>query len=295
MAERTQDWVNQLVKEAAEQAGGTLSFEDLMRAGSNVGLSEAQLLNSISTGVVTDYGDYVRSAPEANSIEDLWTQEAGVSPADIDYALSLAHLRAGGSLDSGREFLDSSEQGQEYNKYLLKFPDSGLSQANLGALNAVKQLQSVSPKFGDTPAASSPTGFTRTADAPMSSPMPGAGNADYSSEMIKSLRQADNQVMSNNPGFTRYQSASGGAGAGQNFNLNSGGAFNPGVLNQDVASADDVANWNNYSTYRTNSLSAKTPITSFEEWLAGGKSDGKVVDQPVVFDPFASGTVGGGN
>lgn len=284
MAERTQDWVNQLVKEAAQQAGGTLSFDDALRAGTNVGLTEAQLLNAISTGLITDYGDYVRAAPEADSIADVWNQELGVDPADIDYALSLAHLRAGGTLESGREFFDSSEQGQEYNKYLLKFPNSGVSQSNLGALNAVKQLQSVSPvKFGDAPATGSPTGFTSTLDMPMSSQMLGAGDADYSSEMIKSLRQADNQAMTGNPGFTRYQSASGGAGAGQNFNLNSGGAFNPGVINQAVASAGDVADWNAYNTYRTNSLQAKSPYGSFQEWLAGGKVNG--IPAPVVSGP----------
>lgn len=289
---RSQDWVNQLVREAAQQAGGTLSFDDALRAGTNVGLTEAQLLNAISTGVITDYGDYVRAAPEFSSINDVWQQELGVAPADIDVALSLAHLSAGGSLESGREFFDSSEQGQEYNKYLLKFPNSGASQSNLGALNAVKQLQSVSPvKFGDAPASGSPTGFTATLDMPMSSPMLGAGNADYSSEMIKSLRQADNQAMTSNPGFTRYQSAS-GTGGGQNFNLNSGGAFNPGVINQAVASPGDVSDWNSYNTYRTNSLQAKTPYTSFEQWLAGGKVSG--IPEPVVPQTWMYGANDGG-
>jgi hypothetical protein len=285
--QRSQDWVNQLVREAATQAGGTLSFDDALRAGTNVGLTEAQLLNALSTGVITDYGDYVRSAPEAASINDVWMQELGVAPADIDYGLSLAHLRAGGTLESGREFFDNSEQGQEYNKYLLKFPNSGVSQSNLGALNAVKQLKSVSPvKFGDAPAAGSPTGFKATLDMPMSSSMLGAGDADYSSEMIKSLRQADNQAMTGNPGFTRYQSAE-GTGAGQNFNLNSGGAFNPGVINQAVASAGDVADWNSYNTYRTNSLQAKTPYTSFEQWLSGGKVSG--IPDPVAQAPIYMG------
>ena len=57
--------------------------------------------------------------------------------------------------------------------------------------------------------------------------------------------------------------------------LNSGGSLKPIDLKQDAASADDVASWNDYSTYRTNSLQAKTPYTSFEEWLAGGKVSGK--------------------
>ena len=109
----------------------------------------------------------------------------------------------------------------------------------------------------------------------------GAGNANYQSDLIKSLRQADNSLMSQNPGFTKYGYTPPPTSGGGGVSLNAGGAFNPGVLNQDVASADDVANWNNYSTYRTNSLNAKTPITSFEEWLAGGKSSGLPPPAPV--------------
>jgi hypothetical protein len=111
----------------------------------------------------------------------------------------------------------------------------------------------------------------------------GPGSANYRSDLIRSLRQADSGLMSQNTGFTKYgytpPPTSGDAGV----SLNAGGAFNPSVLNQDVASADDVANWNNYSTYRTNSLNAKTPITSFEEWLSGGKVSG--IPEPVVQAP----------
>lgn len=111
----------------------------------------------------------------------------------------------------------------------------------------------------------------------------GAGSANYQSDLIRSLRQADNGLMSENPGFTKYGYTPPSTSGGDGVSLNAGGAFNPDVLNQDVASADDVANWNNYSTYRTNALNAKTPITSFEEWLAGGKVSGipEVVAPPV--------------
>jgi hypothetical protein len=111
----------------------------------------------------------------------------------------------------------------------------------------------------------------------------GAGRANYQSDLIRSLRQADNGLMSENPGFTKYGYTPPPASGGGGVSLNAGGAFNPGVLNQDVASADDVANWNNYSSYRTNALNAKTPISSFEEWLAGGKVSG--IPEPVVQAP----------
>jgi hypothetical protein len=119
----------------------------------------------------------------------------------------------------------------------------------------------------------------------------GAGPADYQSELIESLREADNSLMSNNTGVTKYNfmGASTPSAPGQRP-LNAGGALTPGVIAQDVASADDVADWNNYSTYRTNSLQAKTPYTSFEEWLAGGKVSG--VPEPVIQAPVYDG--GGG-
>jgi hypothetical protein len=104
----------------------------------------------------------------------------------------------------------------------------------------------------------------------------GAGYADYQSDLIESLREANNSLKSNNTGVTKYNfmGASTPDATGDQT-LNSGGSLKPIDLKQDAASADDVASWNDYSTYRTNSLQAKTPYTSFEEWLAGGKVSGK--------------------
>ena len=119
----------------------------------------------------------------------------------------------------------------------------------------------------------------------------GAGSANYQSDLIQSLRQADNSLMSQDTGFTKYGNTPAPGASSAGVSLNAGGAFNPGVLNQDVASADDVANWNNYSTYRTNSLNAKTPITTFDEWLSGGKVSG--MPEPVVPAPFYDYSGGG--
>jgi hypothetical protein len=102
----------------------------------------------------------------------------------------------------------------------------------------------------------------------------GAGNATYQSDLIKSLRQSDNDFENSNSGFTNYGYTPPSTSGANNLSLNAGGAFNPNVLTQDAASADDVANWNNYSTYRTNALNAKTPIDSFSKWLSGGKVSG---------------------
>lgn len=49
----TQDYVNQLVREAAAQAGGTLSYEDAVRAATNLGIPSSLLQDSIASGLIT--------------------------------------------------------------------------------------------------------------------------------------------------------------------------------------------------------------------------------------------------
>ena len=48
----SQDYVNQLVREAAAQAGGTLSFEDVSRAAADLGIPASQVSAAMSTGVI---------------------------------------------------------------------------------------------------------------------------------------------------------------------------------------------------------------------------------------------------
>ena len=121
----------------------------------------------------------------------------------------------------------------------------------------------------------------------------GAGSADYQSDLIKSLREADNSLVSQNTGVTKY----GFLGANTptptgGRPLNAGGALSPAVFSPDVASDQDVSDWNNYNTYRTNSLQAKTPYTSFEQWLAGGKVSG--IPEPVAPQTWMYGANDGG-
>ena len=49
----TQNEVNQLVKEAAQQAGGTLSYADAVRAAANLGIPASQISAAASTGLLT--------------------------------------------------------------------------------------------------------------------------------------------------------------------------------------------------------------------------------------------------
>ena len=103
----------------------------------------------------------------------------------------------------------------------------------------------------------------------------GAGNANYNSSLIKSLRQSSLTPYSTNTGvlMAPNQGASTSSAAAPSMDQ-MGGAFNPQVLNPRAASNQEVSDWNAYSTYRTNALNAKTPVLSMAEWLAGGKKDG---------------------
>jgi len=49
----TQAEVNQLVQEAAAQAGGTLSYADVANAAANLGIPASQINSAVSTGVIT--------------------------------------------------------------------------------------------------------------------------------------------------------------------------------------------------------------------------------------------------
>lgn len=49
----SQAYVDQLVKEAAAQAGGTLSYEDAVRAATNLGIPSSMLQNSIASELIT--------------------------------------------------------------------------------------------------------------------------------------------------------------------------------------------------------------------------------------------------
>ena len=49
----TQNEVNQLVKNAAQQAGGTLSYADAVRAAANLGIPASQISAAASTGLIT--------------------------------------------------------------------------------------------------------------------------------------------------------------------------------------------------------------------------------------------------
>lgn len=115
----------------------------------------------------------------------------------------------------------------------------------------------------------------------------GAGNANYNSSLIKSLRQASLSPFSTNPGVM-LASSQGTTPSEFTTPPESGGAFNPQAFTPRTASQQEVSDWNAYNAYRTNALNSKTPILSLSEWLAVDKSNGmpKQEEQKAAsFDP----------
>jgi len=126
--------------------------------------------------------------------------------------------------------------------------------------------------------------------------MMGAGDANYHSSLIKSLRQNSMTPFSTNAGVLMAPNQGSTTSNWKPPTSGTGGAFNPQVLNPRTASPQEIADWNAYSTYRTNSLNTKTPIVSFAEWLAGGKVDGtqQQPTTPTNPDPVYDSSLGGG-
>lgn len=90
--------------------------------------------------------------------------------------------------------------------------------------------------------------------------MMGAGDANYRSSLIKSLRQNSMTPFSTNAGVLMAPNMGSTTSNWTPPTSGSGGAFNPQVLNPRTASPQEVTDWNAYNTYRTNALNSKTPI-----------------------------------
>lgn len=93
----TQEYVNQLIREAASQAGGTLSYADISRAAANLGIPAAQVAAAASTGVITG----APAAPEAAQIvasDPAWNYGEFVNKlkaGNADYSQELGKLGGG--------------------------------------------------------------------------------------------------------------------------------------------------------------------------------------------------------
>jgi hypothetical protein len=241
--------------------------------------------------------DYVADYLVRSAYGDIGRSGIGADVGQIDksgYDYWIDELKSGDTApsDLGRVFSSS------VNEYIEQKPNDPYTGY------VVKQLQSRTPATGDygnylggksavfaTPG--TPGTYRQTRQPGLESPMMGAGDANYQSPLIQALRNSSSNPFSSNEGVTKYDYRPGTPGAARATNSSTGNAANnPQDFVLDAASANDVADWNNYNTYRTNSLQAKTPYTSFQEWLAGGKVSG--VPDVVIPETWMYGANDGG-
>lgn len=104
----------------------------------------------------------------------------------------------------------------------------------------------------------------------------GAGNANYNSSLIKSLRQSSLTPFSTNTGVLMAPNQGASTSSLALSMDQMGGAFNPQVLNPRAASDQEVKDWNEYNTYRMNSLKSPYPVLSMDEWMEQNKNNGGV-------------------
>lgn len=126
---------------------------------------------------------------------------------------------------------------------------------------------STSPFVTGPGSSSTPTAPTIAAVAPNSQGRLGAGNANYKSALIRSLRQSSVVPFSSNPGVDFYANR-GTESSNWTPPVGMGSAFNPQVFNPRAATPQEVNDWNAYSAYRANQVAESHPYSSFSDWLA---------------------------
>lgn len=169
----------------------------------NPGQLAAQINTAVSSGAVSpdQYTQLMKDATDAASVEELLTafntpqatvnmgdgRQTGVNGADVDFGPIIANSYNG--VDT-RTTKDQILNNQNF------------STAKPLTLNsAVAQLQAISPKFGQVTRDS--FGRTGTFGASTGGRM-SSGNANYSSDLIKTLRDTNQQNNAANAGFTGY-------------------------------------------------------------------------------------------
>jgi len=223
--------------------------------------------------------NYVPTLNEVNAVNDYF-QQLGIP--DVKW-----------SFDGGKVNTSGTAGGSSVNTGVNTLSAGGSQVNQVAAGSQSQQPQVMGPLLPGTYGG----GWNgRQAVGAADGSMMGAGDANYHSSLIRSLRQNSMTPFSTNAGVLMAPNQ-GSTSSNWTPPINGGGgAFNPQVLNSRVASPQEIADWNAYSTYRTNSLNSKTPIVSFAEWLAGGKVDGTKQDPttPTVTDPVYDSSLGGG-
>lgn len=251
---------------------------------------------SMTTGAPTSefdmYGGYQNVANMYNSNGGQYSREA-IDPAFLQEAAKTIANTGVGDLqvlkDTNTPLTNAGYQAMKNNGVswtaddlkAMNIPYEGFLKvpANNPVTNTTQQLGVTPQVMGPLPTGTSSNGAYNTWRAGAAgNDMLGAGNADYHSELLKSLRQSSINPISNNQGVQFMQNR---GSSGSNWTpptAEGNAAFNPQVLNPRAATPQEVADWNAYSTYRTNALNAKSPIVSFSEWLTKNKPSGNPAD-----------------
>ena len=108
---------------------------------------------------------------------------------------------------------------------------------------------------------------------PAAQGMLGAGNANYNSALIRSLRQSSVTPFSSNPGVNFYANQ-GNTQSNWTPPAGQGSAFSPQVFNQRAATPQEINDYNAYSAYRSSSVGASSPYLSLTDWIAAGRPTG---------------------
>lgn len=266
-----QSTINQaLMDEVAARPGA--SYDQLFAAGqnygvdanefnkawANMGFTNAGITDRNTDGVV-DSGD-VTAADVQKALQSELTARPGsnygdlLTMADNVYGISPSTFNAG------------------YDNYLQSAPAAPA--ANTGSAGgATPTLLSVSNGGRDWPGTgtSNSGGWNgRTVSGASNGNLMGAGNANYNSSLIRSLRQNSMTPISTNPGV-QFAGSPGVEASGWQAPAGQGSAFNPQVFNPRAASPQEINDYNAYSAYRSSSVGASNPYLSLTDWIAQGR------------------------
>lgn len=98
----------------------------------------------------------------------------------------------------------------------------------------------------------------------------GAGNANYNSALIRSLRQNSMAPISTNPGVQVTPNA-GQTTVNWTPPAGIGSAFNPQVFNPRAATPQEINDYNAYSAYRSSAVGGSSPYMSLVDWINAGR------------------------
>ena len=252
---------------------------------------------SMTTGVPTSefdkYGGYDAVASLYNSNKGTYSLDE-LDPAFLDQMDNIIANTGVGNLSvlkmtgepltkAGRQaMIDNGISWTDADLKAMAIPYEGFLQApkttvptNNAGVNG-PQLLGVSNGGAEWPGSSSATSGgwnARQVVGASKGDLMGAGNANYNSSLIKSLRQNSITPISTNPGV-QLATSPGDTQSNWTAPTGQGSSFNPQVFNPRAASPQEVNDYNAYSAYRSSAVGASQPYISLTDWINAGRPTG---------------------